>query len=249
MPRYFAEVSYQGKNYSGFQVQKNAASVQGEVERALSVFFRTGFELTGSSRTDAGVHARQNYFHFDTDTELEKGRDLVYHLNAILPPDIVLLSLRRVGEEAHCRFDALSREYHYHIYQAKNPFLNDRAYFFPYKLDMALMQEAAEVILRHTDFTSFSKRNTQVHSFLCEISLSKWQKEEDQLVYIVKGNRFLRGMVRGLVGTMLQVGRGKISINGFEEVIVKKDCTLARFDVPAQGLFLEKVDFPAGIFM
>ena len=243
MPRYFIEVSYKGTAYSGFQVQQNANSVQAEVEKALNILYRQKFELTGSSRTDTGVHADQNFFHFDAASPIN---DESYRLNAILPGDIVIKCIREVGADAHCRFDAVSREYRYFIYHHKDPFLADRAYYYPYTLDMQSMQEAAKELMLHHDFTTFSKRNTQVKSFLCTISLSGWELENDCLVYKVKGNRFLRGMVRGLVGTMLQVGRGKLSIEDFRKIIIAKDCTRADFSVPAQGLFLYRVEYPGG---
>jgi len=241
MPRYFIEVSYKGTNYSGFQKQHNANSVQAELEKTLEVFYRQKFELTGSSRTDAGVHALQNFFHFDSDTVLEDGS---YNLNAILPNDIVSKRIFLVADKAHCRFDAISREYHYYIYQQKDPFLQDRACYVPYPVDMALLQQAAEEVMKHNDFTSFSKRNTQVNNFLCSIYISEWVQQAGYLVYKVKANRFLRGMVKGLVGTMLLVGKKKIDLNEFKAIIESKDCTKADFSMPPDGLFLHKVTFP-----
>jgi len=240
MSRYFIEVSYKGTNYSGFQVQQNANSIQAEIEKVLTIFYKQEFALTGSSRTDAGVHAFQNFFHFDT--ELDINTD-VYNLNAILPDDIVINRIFPVNENAHCRFDALSREYHYYLYKHKNPFLQGRAYYFPYSLDIELLQQTAKEILNHTDFTSFSKRNTQVRSFQCNIYTSEWFQLEDRLIYKIKANRFLRGMVKGLVGTMLQAGRKKITVEEFKAIITAKDCTKADFSVPPDGLFLYKVDF------
>ena len=214
MARYFIQVAYKGSNYAGFQVQKNANSIQAEIEKALKIFFKTGIELTGSSRTDAGVHAHNNYFHFNSivlplQDALNKA---VYNLNAILPVDIVIKSIYQVGENAHCRFDALYREYEYHLYQSKNPFLTDRAYYYPYNLDIDILQQAAELITGYTDFTTFSKRNTQVKTFDCKVIKSLWINKDDCIIYSVQSNRFLRGMVRGLVGTMLKAGTGKISL-------------------------------------
>lgn len=240
MARYFIEVSYKGTNYSGFQVQKNANSVQAEVEKALFVFYKEQFELTGSSRTDAGVHALQNFFHFDSDIDI---KDDSYNLNAILPGDIVIKRIYRVADNAHCRFDAKSREYRYCIFDHKDPFLQDRAYYYPYPLKMELLQQAAVEILRQHDFTSFSKRNTQVRSFHCDILESTWLTENDCLVYQVKANRFLRGMVKGLVGTMLLVGREKITLADFLNIFQSKDCRLADFSVASAGLFLNKVEY------
>ena len=240
MPRYFIEVSYKGTNYSGFQKQQNANSVQAEIEKALEIFYKQKFELTGSSRTDAGVHALQNFFHFDADDLI---KDDAYNLNAILPDDIVIQCIFHVDDNAHCRFDALSREYHYYIYQHKNPFLQGRACYIPYPVDLALLQQASKEIINHTDFTSFSKRNTQVKSFLCNIYANEWVQEGDCLIYKIKANRFLRGMVKGLVGTQLLVGKKKIDLEEFRSIIEAKDCTKADFSVPPDGLFLAKVAF------
>jgi tRNA pseudouridine38-40 synthase len=246
MERYFLELSYMGTSYAGFQIQQNATTIQSEVEKALEVFFRRKIELTGASRTDAGVHAFQNYFHFDNEGEINPSS--VYNLNAILPADISIKRIIRVSPSSHSRFDASGREYKYFIYKDKNPFLNDRAYFYPYPVDLDLLNQAASIIMDESDFTSFSKRRTQVKTYLCKIECSQWKEENDMLVYYVKANRFLRGMVRGLVGTMLQVGRGKISLNDFKQIIDSRDVTNADFAVPAHGLFLVKVNYPESYF-
>lgn len=246
MPRYFLEVAYKGINYSGFQIQQNTEStIQYHVEKALNTLLKIQVNLTGSSRTDAGVHALQNFFHFDFHTVFDT--TWLYKLNAILPHDIVIKNITEVAIEAHCRFDALSRTYHYYIYQKKNPFLEDSAYYFPYTINLELMNEAAAVLMEYTDFTSFSKRNTQVKTFNVTLIESKWVREKDCIYYKVKGNRFLRGMVRGLTATMLQIGREKIDINGLHHIIQAKDCTKASFAVPAHGLFLTEVKFPFAI--
>lgn len=243
MPRYFLELAYKGTAYHGFQIQDNAPTVQLAIEKALFTLFKVELELTGSSRTDAGVHALQNYFHFDTNLSITNKH--IYNLNAILPEDIAVKSIKAVANDAHCRFDAIARSYHYYIYQQKNPFLKDRGWFYPYELDLALLQQAAAVLKNHTDFTSFAKRNTQVFTHNCSIHISEWSIAADhQLLYHVQANRFLRGMVRGLVGTMLKVGRGQLSIDDFEQIILAKDCTKADFSTPPQGLFLAKVIYP-----
>jgi tRNA pseudouridine38-40 synthase len=244
--RYFLEVSYKGTGYSGFQSQKNANTIEAEIQKALNIFLKEDIELTGSSRTDAGVHAYQNFFHFDINDDLPSKS--IYNLNAILPEKIAIKSLLKVNSDAHCRFDAISREYKYYIYRTKNPFMTDKAFYFPYKLDFDIMQEAAASLKEFSDFTSFSKRNTQVKSFLCDIIESQWQIEGDCLVYTVKANRFLRGMVRGLTATMLKLGRGKLSLVDFKGIIQAKDCTLANFAVPAHGLFLIQVTYPDNYF-
>jgi tRNA pseudouridine38-40 synthase len=246
MSRYFLEIAYKGTNYSGFQIQQNANSIQSEIEKVFQTIQKEPIALTGSSRTDAGVHALQNFFHFDLNGELDP--HLVYKMNAILPEDIVVYKLIPVKPEAHCRFDAISREYKYFIYRHKDPFLKDRAFYFPYNLNLDLIQEAAEIIKSYTDFTSFSKRNTQVKTFTCSIIESKWKKEKDCLVFSVQANRFLRGMVRALVATILKVGRERITITQFKNIIEEKDCTKASFAVPAHGLFLMKVNYPENYF-
>lgn len=244
--RYFLEVSYRGTNYSGVQSQINANTIQAEIEKALRILLKKKIELTGSSRTDAGVHALQNYFHFDVERELSP--KLLYNLNAILPSDIAAKNILRVKDDAHCRFDAVSREYKYFIYKRKDPFLIDRAFYFPYTLDLDSMTKAAGIIKEYSDFTSFSKRNTQARTFECHIKESRWIIEGDCLVYHVVSNRFLRGMVRALTATMLKLGRGKMSLDTFRNIIDARDCTLANFAAPAQGLFLIRVDYPPTYF-
>ena len=243
MPRYFLELAYKGTNYSGFQSQENANTIQSEVEKAFRVLQKTSVAMTGSSRTDAGVHALQNFFHFDFEETINP--QFIYKMNAILPSDIVLKSLKEVAPDAHCRFDALSREYNYYIYRSKDPFMQDRGYYFPYRVDFERLNGAAAILKEYTDFTSFSKRNTQVKTFQCQLFDSHWTIAGDQLIYTVRANRFLRGMVRALVATMLKVGTGKLSLDEFRQVIELKDCTKASFASPGHGLFLVKVAFPA----
>jgi tRNA pseudouridine38-40 synthase len=246
MPRYFLEVAYMGTRFSGFQVQDNACTVQGEVEKAMAMLMRFPVPLTGSSRTDAGVHAMGNFFHFDVPDLLPD--TLPYRLNAILPSDISVKTLKPVHPDAHSRFDASARHYKYVIYQKKNPFLQDRGWFYPYPLETGLLQQAASIILDTSDFTSFAKRNAQVHTHMCTILDSRWYRTEDGWNYEVIGNRFLRGMVRGLVGTMLQVGKGRIDVEAFKGIIAARDNTLADFTPPGRGLFLVEVRYPQGYF-
>jgi tRNA pseudouridine38-40 synthase len=238
--RYFIEVAYDGSRYAGFQVQENANTIQAEVEKALYTFYKTSFVLTGSSRTDAGVHALQNFFHTDTDFDLPLRN--IYNLNALLPDDIVIKNIMPVSESAHCRFDAGSRTYHYFIHAEKDPFLRGKAFYYPYKLNIEKLNEAAAILMEYRDFTSFSKRNTQALTKLCTVVQSAWVQQGNQLIYTVQANRFLRGMVKGLVGTMLHVGRGKKTIAEFRKIIEAKDCALADFSVAAHGLFLVKVE-------
>lgn len=244
--RYFLEVSYKGTNYSGFQIQKNANTIQAEIEKALQVRFKNRISLTGSSRTDAGVHAIQNFFHFDISEVLEVG--ILYNVNAILPGDIVCKNLYQVSDSAHCRFDAVSREYSYYIYNKKNPFLRDYGYFYPYRLDLEIMNQAAAIIKNNTDFTPFSKTNTQVKNFMCKIYDSKWVMKDESIVFQIKANRFLRGMVRALAGTILKLGRGTMTLEDFKNIIEEKDPKNVSFAVPAHGLILNAVRYPEEIF-
>ncbi len=249
MSRFFIEVAYKGTQYGGFQRQDNSNTIQAEVERALKIYFRHEILLTGSSRTDAGVHARQNFFHFDDELLVleDKAPRIVYHLNAILPPDIMVRSLRQVADTAHCRFDASSRTYQYTIYQQKNPFLQDIAFFYPYRVNFDQLLLLAEEFKHHSNFEAFAKRNTQVFTFNCQLSHSEWIKEEDRLVYVVTANRFLRGMVKGLVGTMLRASTRQQTIEEVRDIIVSLDPARVNFAVAAHGLCLEAVTYPSHI--
>lgn len=246
MQRYFLEVTYNGAAYSGFQTQLNANTIQAEVEKALLILLKQNIELTGSSRTDAGVHALQNFFHFDSNIDISEKK--LYNLNAILPNDIVAKNIYKVNADAHCRFSATSRSYKYFIYTQKNPFLQHSAYFFPFAMQQNILQKTAQIIAQTTNFSSFSKKHTQVNNFICHIQHSQWTIENDCLVYNVKANRFLRGMVRGLVATQLKAARGVISIDDFKNIIASHNCNNAYFEAPAQGLFLVEVEYPLGLF-
>ncbi|MBA4167454.1 MAG: tRNA pseudouridine(38-40) synthase TruA [Chitinophagaceae bacterium] len=246
MSRYFIEISYRGEGYAGFQVQQNAVTIQSEVEKALGVLFRTKITLTGSSRTDTDVHAEQNYFHFDIDREI--GERMIYNINSLLPGGIAVKSMRKVKQESHCRFDALWRQYRYVVYAKKDPFLEGRGYYFPYTLDLGEMKKAAAAVMEYEDFSSFAKRNSQVKNYKCRVLYSDWEKVGGCWVYRVRANRFLRGMVRGMTGTMLKVGRGKLSVDDFRRIIGEGNSSLVDFSVPGRGLYLEKVEFGEGYF-
>lgn len=242
--RYFLEVAYKGTNYSGFQVQNNAPTIQGEITKAFNIFFKTNLIekfFTGSSRTDAGVHAVQNFFHFDWPTSFQIA--WLYSLNALLPKDIVIKKVLNVAEDAHCRFDAASRTYHYCVYQFKNPFIEETAYYYPYKLDIEILKKCTQILMTYTDFSSFSKKNTQVKTFNCHILQNEWQVKDQQFIYTITANRFLRGMVRALTATMLKAGRGIISIEEFKKILDTKTRSAAYFDAPARGLTLMQVTF------
>ena len=244
MARYFLECAYKGTRYSGFQVQENANTVQTEVEKAFSILHRQPVCLTGSSRTDAGVHALQNFFHFDYDDIIHS--QFVYKMNAILPDDIVIKNLYQMPSAAHCRFDAVSREYVYKIHRFKNPFFKDLSFFYPFRLDLDLMQEAAAVIPRYSDFFAFSKTNTQVKTFQCSVYTSKCWSDGQQLHYTINANRFLRGMVRLLTATMLQVGRHRLTLEEFVNLFEqRKKCG---FSIPSTGLYLKNVHYPENYF-
>lgn len=244
MSRYFLEVTYNGSNYSGFQVQENANTIQAEVEKAIATIQRESVVLTGSSRTDAGVHALQNYFHFDYGAELHP--NLVYKLNALLPPDIAVKNLIKMHADAHCRFDAISRSYEYRIHCKKDPFVYERSYFFPYKLNLELMKEACEEVKKKNDFYAFSKTNTQVKNFNCKVNECEWKEQDGRIFLNITANRFLRGMVRALTGSMLKLGREKITLEQFKMLFEGED--KCGFSVPAYGLYLKNVRFPENYF-
>jgi len=242
MPRYFVEVAYLGTNYSGFQTQENADTIQDRVQVALQTIYRTPFDLTGSSRTDAGVHAKQNYFHVDTDVNIESSK--LYNINAVLPNDIVVNKIIETEPDLHARFSATARTYNYSIHTQKDPFLNQTSWFYPYAIDFDLLTQAASKVLANQNFEAFAKRNSQVYTHECTILESRWIDNGHTFIYQVKANRFLRGMVRALVATMLKVARKSISIDEFELMLSNSNTISADFSAPAHGLTLIKVDFP-----
>jgi tRNA pseudouridine38-40 synthase len=242
MSRYFIEVCYDGAGYGGFQIQANHNTIQGELQKALQTLYRASIDLSGASRTDAGVHAYQNYFHFDTELPvLEKH---IYNLNAILPNSIVVKSIHAVPLEAHARFDAIHRSYIYKINTQKDPFLEGRSWFYPFPIDLELMQQAANTLLKQTQFESFSKKNTQVNTFDCTISKALWVQNGNEISFHIDSNRFLRGMIRGLVGTMLMVGRGQIDLVEWQSIIDARDEQRVDFSTPAHGLYLSAIQYP-----
>lgn len=247
MPRYFLELAYKGAGYAGFQVQRHARTIQGDVNKALSIIVREDIKTTGSSRTDAGVHALQNFVHFDASTSLPK--DLVYKMNAVLSPQIAVRHIFRASDDAHARFDAVKRSYFYRIYWNKDPFMQDGGYFYPYPLKEDLLYTFAQLILTNNDFTSFSKRKTQVKTFLSTIAESRWERSRGQIIFHITANRFLRGMVRGIVGTMLKVSRANGNEEDFRKIVLSKDNRMADFSVPPQGLFLKEIRYPEGLLL
>jgi tRNA pseudouridine38-40 synthase len=245
MARYFIEVAYDGTVFHGSQLQGELPTVQLAINKALSILLREEILTFGASRTDEGVHALCSYYHFDTEAELHP--HFQYKLNSILPEAISVNKVFMANNpEFNARFDAVSRRYRYRIYHQKNPFLVNKALYYPLKLDRSILNESATIIKEYTDFESFSKRNTQTFTFKCTIMRSYWEEKGDELHYIVEANRFLRGMVRGLVGTQLQIARGKQTIEDFRSIIEAKDCTKAYFNVAGHGLYLENISYPEG---
>ena len=249
MARYFIELGYEGTTFCGFQIQDGQETVQSVVAAALQTVLKEPIVLTGSSRTDAGVHARQNFFHFDTEHTIT-GKH-IYSMNAILPPTVVVHNLYAVAPEAHARFDALSRTYTYTVTTKKDPFLIDKAWHFPFPVSLETLQAMALELPNHHDFEAFSKKNAGNKTNICAIEMSEWQTISPTVItYTVKSNRFLRGMVRGLVGTMLRISRQTATkeeaVQAFKSVILSKDPSLCDFSTPAKGLVLEMVTYPNG---
>ncbi len=247
--RYFLEFSYAGTNYHGWQIQPNAISIQEVMENALSTLLKSPTTLLAAGRTDTGVHARQMFAHFDSNFNVEFQQKLVYQLNQFLPSDIVIHSLRQVKLDAHARFDALLRTYEYHISIKKVAFENDLHYQVNQTLDFDLMNAAAQILLEYQDFESFSKSKTDVKTFLCDISYAKWTNSEKGYIFTITANRFLRNMVRSIVGTLIEIGLKKKKLEKFHQIISVKKRSAAGFSVPAKGLFLTKIKYPDNIYI
>ena len=246
--RYFFEISYKGTNYHGWQIQSNAISVQQVLQERFKQLTGDAVEIIGSGRTDAGVHAKQQYFHVDIKNELDT-LDFQYHLNAVLPNDIVVHSIYKVGPEAHARFDASSRSYDYIITSQKDPFHENEVYIYHKSLDLEKLNTASELLLGKHNFESFSKVKTQVNNFNCKVFFARWIRQEEQVVFQIKANRFLRGMVRAIVGTLLLVNEGKIGVNMIEEILLSKNRKNAGRSVPAEGLYLSQIIYPEHILI
>lgn len=242
--RYFIYFSYFGKNYHGWQVQPNAVSVQEVLSGALSTVLREEITLVGAGRTDTGVHARKMVAHFDTDNEIKEIQSRITNLNALLPADIAISDIKAVSDNMHARFSAKSRTYKYYITKRKNPFIQETAARFVFPIDVDAMNEAAKTLFDYSDFTSFSKLHTDTKTNICRIYKAKWETEDDDLlVFTIQADRFLRNMVRAIVGTLIEVGRKRLSIDEFRAIIEKKDRCSAGMSVPAHGLFLEDVEY------
>ena len=245
--RFFITFTYNGTNYCGWQRQPNGVAVQEELEKALTTILRTPIELTGAGRTDAGVHALNMVAHFDVTEPISDCKKLINNLNSLLPYDIAVKKVEQVTDEAHARFDALSRKYEYHIITHKNPFLKEQACRIHFPLNIELMNEAAKILFEYEDFTSFSKLHTDVKTNNCTIMEAYWQQRGEELVFTIKANRFLRNMVRAIVGTLMEVGRERLTIEGFRQVIEAKNRCSAGHSVPACGLYFIEAEYPETI--
>lgn len=249
--RYFLEVSYDGTDFHGSQLQGDTPTVQKALNDALTIIFREPVETFGASRTDEGVHAFSNFYHFDAPKPLPPS--FQYQMNAILPDALAVRAMyRAAASDFNARFDAVARRYRYRIYHRKSPFMRGRAHYFPYRIREEALHETAALLLAHTDFTSFAKRNAQTRTNLCSITTARWERvvngdgSGEELHFVVEANRFLRGMVRGLVSTQLVLARRGLGAEAMQQILDANDCTKARFDVPGYGLYLEEVKYPEG---
>jgi tRNA pseudouridine38-40 synthase len=240
--RYFIKFSYNGTHYHGWQQQPNAVSVQETLNKALSTILNATIDVMGAGRTDTGVHAREMFAHFDFESQIEVP-NLVHKLNSFLPKDIAIFDIIKVQDDAHARFDAKSRTYKYHINTQKNVFQDQLSCYFPQKLDLYKMNEASQLLLNYTDFQCFSKVHTEVNTFNCKIEEAHWQQNGNQIIFTIKADRFLRNMVRAIVGTMINIGIEKVSLSEFISIVESKDRKKAGFSVPAKGLFLTKIEY------
>lgn len=240
---YLIEISYLGTNYAGWQSQPNANTVQEEIEKALSILLKKSTAILGSSRTDAGVHAKQQFATFEFENSLDCDQ-IAYRLNHILPADIAVKNLIEIPNGFHPRFDATSRAYEYTLATQKTPFSLDQAYLFTVSLDVQQMNEAASLLLKYTDFQCFSKVHTDVFTYNCSIEYAYWEQKGEYLIFKIKANRFLRGMVRAIVGSLMEVGLGKWTVQDFEQVILSQNRQKAGPSVPAKGLCLVQVNYP-----
>ncbi len=237
------QLSYSGTRYFGWQRQPNAISVQEEIEKALSTILREEITVVGAGRTDTGVHASFYVLHFDCNTEISEAIDLAYHLNRFLPNDIAIQQIVKANPEFHARFSAVSRTYKYYISTVKDPFTTETSYQFTVPINIEKMNEAAKTLFEYTDFTSFAKLHTDVKTNNCTIFQAEWEKTGAMLVFTIKADRFLRNMVRAIVGTLLEVGKGKITVDDFRKIIESKNRGAAGTSVPPQGLFLVDIGY------
>jgi tRNA pseudouridine38-40 synthase len=246
--RYFIEIAFNGKNYHGWQIQPDAASVQQTIEEALSTILRSKIEIVGAGRTDASVHAKEIFAHFDF-AEAIHTKEMVFKLNSFLPQDIAIKNILPVEEDAHARFDAVSRTYEYHICLEKDPFAIDFCHKLHHCPDVEKMNQAAEILYNYNDFQCFSRSKTDVKTYNCTITKALWEKVDNRLIFTITADRFLRNMVRAIVGTLLEIGFEKISIDDFHNIIKSKNRSNAGTSVPAEGLYLTRVIYPKELFL
>ena len=248
MKRFFIILSYNGKNYCGWQIQPNAISVQQTLQESMSTILRQKIDIVGAGRTDSGVHARNMAAHFDWDEDDLDTGDLTVKLNRFLPKDISIHTIKEVAFDAHARFSALSRTYSYCITQNKDPFLHEFKYRVSFNPDIELMNQLCTILLDTDDFTSFSKLHTDVKTNICKVKHAYWEKVDDDYIFTIQADRFLRNMVRSIVGTLLQAGRGRLNESEFLQIIAAKDRSAAGESAPSHALFLEEVDYPEDIW-
>tara|TARA_B100001093_G_scaffold76870_1_gene67851 strand:+ start:481 stop:1236 length:756 start_codon:yes stop_codon:yes gene_type:complete len=241
--RYFIEISYLGTGYHGWQIQPNAITIQEVLENCMSKILNSKIKLIGAGRTDSGVHANQMFAHFDFNSKIINTNELIYKLNSFLPKKIVINDLIMVKNDAHARFDAISRSYEYHITNKKNPFQINKIYFFKNSLDLKKMNLCSDILFDYNDFKCFSKSKSDVKTYNCNILYAKWEIINEAFVFKIKADRFLRNMVRAIVGTLIEVGLDKISQEEFESIVKKRDRNLAGYSVPAHALFLKKIEY------
>lgn len=250
--RYFITLSYDGAAYCGWQRQPNAPSVQQTLERALSTLLREEVEVVGAGRTDTGVNASRYVAHFDCEQGVKDCAQLVYKLNLILPHDVAVQEVRRVRADAHARFDAVEREYTYYLSQRKNPFRRHSAWQYYVPLDMERMNEAARALVEWEDFTSFAKLNSNNKTNICHVTRAEWQRsaeDEELLIFTIRADRFLRNMIRAIVGTLVDVGRGRYTVEEFRDILHSLDLSRSSAGAPAVGLFLSDVQYDESIYV
>ena len=245
--RYFVEIAYKGTAYHGWQIQKNAISVQGLINDALGKITRKVVETVGSGRTDTGVHTEQQFFHMDLDTPLSPDT-IKFKVNTMLPGDIAIKQVIPVKPDQHARFDAIERKYQYRIARAKDPFIENLCYYYSGSLNVEEMNRAADLLLNHSNFQCFSKVKTDVDHFVCNITQADWKEINNLLIFFVSANRFLRGMVRAIVGSLLDIGSGRNSVDDFQKILESRERKMAGMSVPASGLFLTQVHYPQYFF-
>lgn len=241
--RYFIEFAYNGKNYCGWQYQPHSPSVQETLTKALSTLLRTPIDLVGAGRTDTGVHATQMYAHFDYIEQIDSDA-LTAKINSFLPKDIVVYRFIALHDDAHARFDAQKRTYEYHVHSFKDAFDHENSWYFFHQLDVDAMNEAAQILFEYQDFKCFSKTHTDVKTYICDIKQARWDKDGTKLVFTISADRFLRNMVRAIVGTLVNVGLGKIAVADLRGIIESGDRSNAGASVPAHGLYLTKIEYP-----